>query len=763
MSLARAGLVALALLGCTPKRPAATPLRLQRVILYQNGIGYFERRGQVAGDTIHFDLSRHEVDDVLKTLTVIDRLGGGVATVDIPEVKDKDRVVRVGVKLSQGNAHDVQVNYAIPTPTWKAAYRVVLDDAQPTGLLQGWAMINNVSQEDWDRVQLTLATGAPMSYALDLHTPQYAMRPDATGKLVAPTVLGPVDSESANAAQTSDDTDQDKVANIDDLCADDPEDKDGFEDEDGCPDPDNDKDRIADRMDKCPNEPEVYNGFDDDDGCPDRGRVIVTDTAIEILDFIYFQKGADAIQPMSYPIADAVADTLLGNPNIKKIEVQGHTDATEGDPWGLASRRAAAIRGYLVKKGVAGDRLVITPYGSSQPLDQRKTEQAYAKNRRVGFLILKRDDGDDGVRTERPASKPSGGSGGNPRSEIDTTTVNTNASSSQPVEVAGSVRYELAVPVSIKHGGSTMVSILNKQITAEDVFLFRPDGNAPGSDRSPFRAVRLVNSSGYTLQPGPIAIFARGTFVGDSLVGGLDLDATSWIPYALDRGTTVTHTEQSAERGVRIVAIHKGVVSVENALIRTTKYTVAVGRQPAKRIFIRHPKAYDYTVKELPPGSIDQGDAYLVALPISSGATSEISIEERSPRRKSWQIRDARTPDLAVYVDGSGLSEPMRAKLATVIALRKELAALDEDTLAAQGKLTDVAQRAYEIRENIKALDRVKNADDLRKKLVASLAATTIESDALTKTIATKTEATAAASARLDAAVRDLEIAEAKP
>jgi len=56
-----------------------------------------------------------------------------------------------------------------------------------------------------------------------------------------------------------------------DLCPNDPEDFDGFEDEDGCPDPDNDHDRIPDKLDKCPNEPETYNGFEDEDGCPDKG------------------------------------------------------------------------------------------------------------------------------------------------------------------------------------------------------------------------------------------------------------------------------------------------------------------------------------------------------------------------------------------------------------------------------------------------------------------------------------------------------------
>ncbi len=54
-----------------------------------------------------------------------------------------------------------------------------------------------------------------------------------------------------------------------DKCPDIPEDKDGFQDEDGCPDPDNDGDGIPDVRDKCPNDPEDFDGFQDVDGCPD--------------------------------------------------------------------------------------------------------------------------------------------------------------------------------------------------------------------------------------------------------------------------------------------------------------------------------------------------------------------------------------------------------------------------------------------------------------------------------------------------------------
>jgi len=207
----------------------------------------------------------------------------------------------------------------------------------------------------------------------------------------------PDDPEDFDGFQDADgcpdpDNDQDGIPDVDDLCPNDPEDKDGFEDADGCPDPDNDKDRILDKDDKCPNEPETYNGFQDADGCPDRGRVVVTDTSIEILDMVYFEYDKAIIKKESYPILDAVAATLNGNPAIQLVEVQGHTDERGDDAYNLdlSDRRAHSVRDYLISKGVDEKRLTAQGYGETQPLDRGHNEAAWAKNRRVAFLILKR-------------------------------------------------------------------------------------------------------------------------------------------------------------------------------------------------------------------------------------------------------------------------------------------------------------------------------------------------------------------------------------
>jgi len=190
------------------------------------------------------------------------------------------------------------------------------------------------------------------------------------------------------------DNDKDGIPDKNDLCPNDPEDKDGFEDQDGCPDPDNDHDRILDANDKCPNDPEVYNGFEDQDGCPDKGKVIIHKGKLEILDKIYFETDKDEIKPVSFPLLDAIAATINGNPQIELIEIQGHADERGDDAHNLdlTERRAQSVRRALEERNVLPSRLKAHGYGETKPICTQHNEDCWSKNRRVEFIILKRSD-----------------------------------------------------------------------------------------------------------------------------------------------------------------------------------------------------------------------------------------------------------------------------------------------------------------------------------------------------------------------------------
>ncbi|XXX72789.1 OmpA family protein [Sorangium sp. So ce134] len=191
------------------------------------------------------------------------------------------------------------------------------------------------------------------------------------------------------------DNDRDGVLDQQDECIDQPEVKNGFKDEDGCPDelPDTDADGIPDDKDRCPKQPENLNGVEDLDGCPDRGASLVEvgEEDIKILQRVEFALNNDKIQgAQSFAVLDAVVSALKLHPEIFKVEVAGHTDdAGPADMnRALSQRRAEAVVAYLTGKGIDPKQLVARGYGPDKPIDDNKTAKGRQKNRRVEFVIL---------------------------------------------------------------------------------------------------------------------------------------------------------------------------------------------------------------------------------------------------------------------------------------------------------------------------------------------------------------------------------------
>ena len=230
------------------------------------------------------------------------------------------------------------------------------------------------------------------------------------------------------------DRDKDGIPDDDDECPDEPEDKDGFEDEDGCPDPDNDKDSIPDLADKCPNEPETINGIQDDDGCPDKGEtaVHIGKEELETLKPIFFETDHSRVRHAYYNILGQIALTLKAHPEIGRCAVEGHTDDTGPPEWNqkLSLLRAEAVVEFLVDKGVERSRLTAIGRGEKLPWAPNDTEEGRAKNRRVIFHI-EGVSGDEQKREERrqlmrarkaahPSSAPRPSDEGTPETPEDT-------------------------------------------------------------------------------------------------------------------------------------------------------------------------------------------------------------------------------------------------------------------------------------------------------------------------------------------------------
>jgi outer membrane protein OmpA-like peptidoglycan-associated protein len=204
------------------------------------------------------------------------------------------------------------------------------------------------------------------------------------------------------------DTDSDGITDTEDKCPDvagikafdgcPDTDSDGIKDsEDECPTekgtavlkgcPDTDGDGVADKNDKCINTP----GPAENEGCPK-----VTEKILKRLNFaaqaIQFQSGKDAIKTASYKQLDEVVK-ILNEYEDYQLVIDGHTDNTGKADKNkiLSEKRAAAVKAYVIQKGIDASRLIAAGYGDAKPLVANTTAVNKAKNRRVELNLKLKD------------------------------------------------------------------------------------------------------------------------------------------------------------------------------------------------------------------------------------------------------------------------------------------------------------------------------------------------------------------------------------
>ncbi len=122
-------------------------------------------------------------------------------------------------------------------------------------------------------------------------------------------------------------------------------------------------------------------------------RVEVKASHIEITEKIQFELDKAEIKSESNELLNEIFQVLSDNPQIKKLEIIGHTDGDGAEKYNqeLSERRAKAVLTYLTGKGIAADRLSSKGMGKSKPIADNETAAGKEKNRRVEFLIVEQD------------------------------------------------------------------------------------------------------------------------------------------------------------------------------------------------------------------------------------------------------------------------------------------------------------------------------------------------------------------------------------
>jgi OmpA family len=693
-------LLAAAAAGCGPKHASfvkVDDVALGRVVIYRNGVAFYERRATVSDGMLTVSVPRDRVDDFLKSLTVVDAISRAPLPVSIPrqQTDDGNNLV-MKLQVPSKTTADVVLTYVTESPAWKPSYRVVVGDHRDV-MLEGWAIVDNTSGEDWKDVFVGVGSSSALSFRYDLWSVRQVQRETLANEekfAVAPptgmspysttkpdggeVVLGELGDDeirrpaghpgSIDVASTSAGTVLDG-ANLNSAGP-------SLSDEELVKLSEQEAKSevitvtgslIGRKETNSPSPPTIQSLRDEARSAP-RSEPAA--------------RSAPRPERAPAPSRVATGDQKLKQLSAsvvhsdKTIVIEGYANTPDGEATRRANDRANLIRNQLIDQGVAPARIkVVTKVDSSQRERVR--------------LLAQAPKGDEA----RPARSGKA-------LEAD----------AQPV---GESHFENKRPMTVERGSSAMVSMVRDVTEGEVVYLYDAESER-GNARFAFRAVRFKNPTDSTLETGPVTVYGHERFIGEGLTEPIPPHAPAVVPFALDRQIVVERTDGSEDKIARLASLQRGVLTAEVQHVRRQKLAITNRLGLPATLFIRHTVAKGWTLLDKPPAFERVGDAHLFEVQLKPGETKQVAIAEATPIECTLDLSaDVTLEMMKVWVEAPEGSHELKDQLRKLLGLHKNLVDLAQAQDSMRRRLTDYRGRMDDLHGQIVTLQAVKTSGDL--------------------------------------------------
>jgi hypothetical protein len=268
-------------------------------------------------------------------------------------------------------------------------------------------------------------------------------------------------------------------------------------------------------------------------------------------------------------------------------------------------------------------------------------------------------------------------------------------------ELGDLFEYRIGQPVTIRKNESAMLPFLQQTIESRKLLIY-----SDHSSQHPTNAAELTNSSGKTLDGGPITVYDAGAYAGEALMETLKAGDKRLISYAVDLGTRITEAFGSKGDLVREIHAKRGIVTTKIAAEETRTYTVRNVDQKAKTLILEHPLRPGYTLLSQKPKE-KTATNYRFELQLGAGATEEFMVNEERVYEQSTAVVNL-TPDILLsYVQNRSLTDAGRRQLQRVVDQKRQIAENDRALQDADAQMRGLSADEERVRRNIQSLNNV--------------------------------------------------------
>lgn len=669
------------LFGCTKTTTfVKSDTTLGRVVVYRNGVAYFERYAEINGDSLRLSVPGDKIDDFLKSLTVTDTTTGKPAPIAYPthgsafvgneqlQQQQSQNVmpgmVSMEIQLQGPKPHKLLLSYVTEAPSWKPSYRISLGKDSKMKL-EGWAIVDNTSGEDWNKVKLGVGSSSAMSFRFDLRSIRMVQRETLQSNDLfaqAPPMGG-----SSFSGVPMPDGRKRVVAELDDsrLAAA------SIRDEER-------EDIQLDKLTAAKPKPVGATGTATLGGFG--GGRAATAPAAPTREF----KTIPQQQPRKDDSGlERLASQYRGTR--KQVVVEGWADARDGDKHRASLERANKAREKLIRSGLDPSQVVAVGNGLQQ-------------GRAGGVSIVEAPELLAGnLQLPGGQAKPTEAPEGN-----------------DPI---GRSYFESQTSMTVPKATSAMVSILSTDTEGGFVYLYDAE-SARGNAMYPFRTVRLKNPTNSVLESGPVAVFGDDGFIGEGMSDPIPAKSYAFVPFALDRQIVVERKDDTRDAIARILTVQRGVFSTEVKHTKKKTLSLTNRMQEKATVYIKHSVASGYKLTKAPTSQERMGEAYLFRIEVPAGSKVDVDIEEETPVFKSTDIRSNVGMEMVrAYLSTAAITGKLKDSVHKLLELQKEMGNLEQRITTSREQMNEYRSRMDELHAQIVTLKVVKSGGPLMQSL----------------------------------------------
>ena len=260
--------------------------------------------------------------------------------------------------------------------------------------------------------------------------------------------------------------------------------------------------------------------------------------------------------------------------------------------------------------------------------------------------------------------------------------------------------YKLKEPISIRKSQSALVPILQAEVTAEKISVWNERNRLP----KPLRALWLDNSSGSTLDGGSISVLESGVFAGEGIFDSIRPGEKRLISYATDLALTPDTKSGALVQRVTRVRVSGGVLAIMKEQVESKSYTFRNTDAMARTVIVEHPARQGYELRSQAKPIETSAGSMRFRLEVPARQTASLVVEEARPVEATYQIANLSSNQVALFVRERSIDRTLEAALGKVLAQKAVVASIDSQKAAREEESNKIYDDQQRLRENMKAL-----------------------------------------------------------